>query len=46
MVILPDGTLDANGDRRWRCCGANDDDVKYLNRLVQEAAQYVAPDGV
>ncbi len=52
-VILPSGTLNQSGRRFWDatdfCCdfwGDDPDDVGYLNDLVEEAADYVEPEGV
>ena len=49
-LILPDGTLDQDGNRFWNatdaCCnfyGSGVDDVAYLAALVAEAQTYAAP---
>lgn len=52
-VILPEGTRNLSGQRFWKatdfCCDYWDydpDDVGYLNSLYEQAAYYVATDGV
>jgi len=45
VMLLPDGTLNEDGDRFWNgasfCCDPNDavDDVGYLSGLIEEAKQ-------
>jgi polyhydroxybutyrate depolymerase len=45
VMVLPDGTLNENGNRFWNgataCCDPNDeiDDVGYLSGLIEEAKQ-------
>lgn len=41
ILVHPDGTVNANGDRFWAsgasCCGGGVDDVGYLTELIDEA---------